>query len=67
MLEKGRTSGVSGRLLCNTDMRTDMENAEKEELEREQKEKEMAKAGNTGDKDAAKGKYMYIYNNITKS
>jgi len=47
LLERGRTTGVSGRLLCNPAMRQAIADAEREELEREQREKELK---NTADK-----------------
>lgn len=40
LLEKGRTTGFSGRLLTNPDQRKAIEDAEREELEREQREKD---------------------------
>mgnify|MGYP001796120935 FL=1 len=40
LLEKGRTTGFSGRLLTYPDQRKAIEQAEREELEREQREKE---------------------------
>jgi len=53
LLEKGRSTGVSGRLLCHPEQRQALEDAEKEALEREAREKEQKgapaeeKKGNT--------------------
>ena len=58
LMEKGKTTGMSGRLLCNPAMRKALEDAEKEELEKEQREKEQKLAGDN--KGAGVTAYLFV-------
>lgn len=54
LLEKGKSSGALGRLLCNPGLRKALDDAEMEELKRIEMEKELAKSG--ADNKDSKGK-----------